>query len=311
MRFILVDWGTTRFRGFLVEDGRVKARVAADEGVSALKAGEHPGVFRRHCGPWLDAHPDAPVALVGMVGSREGWVVAPYAPCPAGPADIARALIPVDLGGGRMGRIVPGASCEIEPGAVDVMRGEETLALGAGVPDGLVCLPGTHPKWVEMREGRIRRFATYLTGEAYDLFRNHSMVGRPATEPADEAGFELGLEAAERNAGRAEPVLRSAGLAPPPARRAGLLHLLFGARAATVTGRLAPERLGPYLSGLLTGDEINGAFSLFEKPSAVTVVAGQPRAGLYVRALARHGVEARIREPEAALTAGLAAILAA
>ena len=187
MRFILVDWGTTRFRGFLVEDGRIAARVAADEGVSALRAGDHPGVFRRHCGPWLAAHPDAPVALVGMVGSREGWTVAPYASCPAGPADIARALVGVDLGEGRRGRIVPGASCEPEPGAVDVMRGEETLALGAGVPDGLVCLPGTHPKWVEMRGGRIQRFSTFLTGEAYDLLRNQSMVGRPATEPEDPA----------------------------------------------------------------------------------------------------------------------------
>jgi 2-dehydro-3-deoxygalactonokinase len=244
-----------------------------------------------------------------MVGSREGWTLAPYAPCPAGPADIARALIEVDLGGGRTGRIVPGALCEVEPGAVDVMRGEETLALGAGVADGLVCLPGTHPKWVEMRAGRLQRFATYLTGEAYDLFRHHSMVGRPATEPEDPEGFERGLDAAERNAG-AEPVLRSVGIAGA-GRRAGLLHLLFGARAATVTGRLPAAQLGPYLSGLLTGDEINGAFSLFEKPAAMTVVAGSPRAELYVRALARHGVEARVKAPEEALTAGIAAILAA
>ncbi|KAA2234986.1 2-dehydro-3-deoxygalactonokinase [Salinarimonas soli] len=310
MRFILVDWGTTRFRGFLVEDGAITGRVSADEGVSALKGGDHPGVFRRHCGPWLEAYPDAPVALVGMVGSREGWTVAPYAPCPAGPADIARALIPVDLGGGRMGRIVPGAVCEVEPGAVDVMRGEETLALGAGVADGLVCLPGTHPKWVEMRGGRIHRFATYLTGEAYDLFRNHSMVGRPATEPEDPAGFDLGLDAAGRNAGEAEPVLRSAGIEAPRARRAGLLHLLFGARAATVTGRLPPAQLGPYLSGLLTGDEINGALSLFPAPEAMTIVAGSPRADLYVRALARRGIEARIKSPEEALIAGLGLILA-
>ena len=311
MRFILVDWGTTRFRVYLVEDGVITARVAADEGVSALRAGEHPEVFRRHCGPWLDADPDAPVALVGMVGSREGWTVAPYAPCPAGPADIARALISVDLGGGRTGRIVPGAVCEVEPGAVDVMRGEETLALGAGVTDGLVCLPGTHPKWVEMRGGRIQRFATYLTGEAYDLFRHHSMVGRPATEPEDPAGFDLGLDAAERNAGQGEPVLRSVGIEAPQSRRAGLLHLLFGARAATVTGRLPPARLGPYLSGLLTGDEINGALSLFEPPGAMTIVAGSPRADLYVQALARRGIRVRVKPPEEALIAGLALILAA
>jgi len=311
MRFIVVDWGTSRFRGFLVEDGRVLERVSGDQGVSALKGGEHAGVFQRHCGPWLAANPDAPIALVGMVGSLEGWAVAPYAPCPAGPADVAAAMIPIDVGGGRIGRIVPGATCEVAPGAPDVMRGEETLALGAGVEDGLVCLAGTHPKWVEMRGGRIERFASYLTGEAYDLFRRHSMVGRPATEPEDPSGFDLGLEAAERNAGGGEPVLRSVGADAPRSGRVGLLHLLFAARAATVTGRLPSAQLGPYLSGLLTGDEINGALSLFSKPRAMTVVAGSPRADLYVHALRRLGVEARIKAPEEALFAGLGRILAA
>ncbi len=119
--------------------------------------------------------------LVGMVGSREGWVVAPYATCPAGPAEIAAAMIPVDLGDRPQAHIVPGLFCEPAPGAADVMRGEETLVLGCGVEDGLVCLPGTHPKWVVMRGGRIERFATYMTGEMYALLREHSMIGRPAS----------------------------------------------------------------------------------------------------------------------------------
>jgi 2-dehydro-3-deoxygalactonokinase len=160
---------------------------------------------------------------------------------------------------------------------------------------GLLCLPGTHPKWVEMRGGRIARFATYFTGEMYALLRHHSMVGRPATEPEDPAGFGLGLEAAERNRGE---------------RGVGLLHLIFGARAAAVTGRLPSAELGPYISGLLTGDEINGAFALFEKPAEVTVIGGEERVALFGEALARHGVRAVARDPEKALIAGLARILA-
>jgi 2-dehydro-3-deoxygalactonokinase len=296
MRFIVADWGTSRFRAYVVEDGAIVDRVASDEGVSALKSGEHAGVFRRHCGPWLEANPDAPVLLVGMVGSREGWVEAPYATCPAGADDIARALMAVDLGDGRRGHIVPGLACEPQPGAVDVMRGEETLVLGTGVADGLVCLPGTHPKWVEMRGGRIERFATYFTGEMYALLRHHSMVGRPATEPEDPAGFALGLKAAQRNRCGTE-------------RRVGLLHLIFGARAATVTRRLSPAALGPYLSGLLTGDEIDGAFSLFDKPATLTVVGAPHRAELFARALSRHGVETVFKAPEEALIAGLRRIV--
>ena len=294
MRFIVADWGTSRFRAYLVDNGAIVDRVSSDEGVSNLTSGEHAGVFRRQVGPWLDADARAPVVLVGMVGSREGWVMAPYATCPAGPEDIAWAMIEVDLGGGRKGHIVPGLSCEPAPGAIDVMRGEETLCLGAGVDDGLVCLPGTHPKWVALKGGRIERFATYFTGEMYALLRHQSMVGRPATEPEDPAGFERGLEAAERNAGDA---------------RAGLLHLIFGARAAAVTGRLPSAQLGPYISGLLTGDEINGALALFHRPQAVTAIGDAARIELFTRALSRHGIGAVAKAPEDALIAGLARIL--
>jgi 2-dehydro-3-deoxygalactonokinase len=140
-----------------------------------------------------------------------------------------------------------------------------------------------------------------MTGEMYALLREHSMIGRPATEPADEAGFAQGLEAAERNAGPAGD----------EGRRVGLLHLLFGARAATVAGRLPPARLGPYLSGLLTGDEVNGALSQFGRPDAVTIVANQPRAGLYETTLARHGVRTAVVASEPALIAGLGRIGAA
>ena len=103
----------------------------------------------------------------------------------------------------------------------------------------------------------------------YALLRHHSMVGRPATEPEDPAGFERGLEAAERNGG------------PARAARVGLLHLIFGARAAAVTGRLPRAELGPYISGLLTGDEINGAFGLFDKPREVTAIGAEERVALF------------------------------
>lgn len=299
MRFIVADWGTTRFRGYLIENETILDRVSSEEGVSALQAGQHREVFLRQCGRWLEAEPAAPVLLVGMVGSREGWVEAPYAVCPAGPAEFAQALIAVDLGNGRNGHIVPGLFCEPAPGAADVMRGEETLVLGSGVENGVVCSPGTHPKWIEMREGRIQRFATYMTGEMYALLREHSMIGRPATEPEDQEGFDLGLDAAMRNSGESG------------AARVGLLHLLFGARAAVVSKRMASNLLAPYLSGLLTGDEINGALAQFGLPESVTILADAPRADLYVHALARHGITAEVRSPKQALIAGLARIVRA
>jgi len=287
LRFIVADWGTTRFRGYLLENETILDQVSSNEGVSALRQGQHRDVFLRQCGHWLKAEPDAPVLLVGMVGSREGWVEAPYATCPAGPAEIAKALVPVDLENGRKGYIIPGLFCEPAPGAADVMRGEETLVLGTGIENGLICAAGTHPKWIEMKDGRIARFATYMTGEMYALLREHSMIGRPATEPEDPKGFDLGLDAAERNSGE---------------NRVGPLHLLFSARASVVSGRMNGNLLAPYLSGLLTGDEINGALSEFGRPSSVTILAAPERADLYVHALERHGIKAGIKVPRQALS---------
>lgn len=292
-RFLVLDWGTSRLRASLVADGRIAERRESEEGISRLKTGEHEGAFARLCASWLAADPDLPVALVGMVGSREGWFPAPYASCPAGAAEIAAAALPVSLPGGARGLVVPGLRCD-EDGRTDVLRGEETHLLGSGGADGLVCLPGTHCKWAVMREGRILRFATFMTGEMHELLRRHSMIGRPALDPGDPAGFTLGLEE---------------GLADP--RGGGLLNLLFEARAATVAGEMAPSLLGPYLSGLLTGREIAGAFRRFGRPSRVTVVADEPRAGLYREAFERLGVESSFIGQERTLLAGIAAILAA
>ena len=100
---------------------------------------------------------------------------------------------------------------------------------------------------------------------------------------------------------------------PPSAtaasERVGLLHLLFSARAAVVSGRMNSSLLAPYLSGLLTGDEINGALAQFGRPASVTILAAPGRADLYVHALKRHGIEAEIKVPQQALIAGLARIV--
>lgn len=293
MRLVAADWGTSRLRAFLIDGDAVLGRASSEDGVARLRPGAHAAAFGRLAGPWLAAEPGLPVVLAGMVGSREGWFPAGYAATPAGPGEIAALAFPVDLGLGGGAIVVPGVSHE-ERGGIDVMRGEETQLLGSGVADGLCCLPGTHTKWAEMRGGRIRRFATFMTGEMHGLLREHSVIGRPATEPADAAGFGRGLDAAGREGAAAS-----------------LLHDLFRARAAAVTGWLAPAALGPYLSGLLTGAEVAGALALFGRPAAATVVAEPARAALYAEALGRHGVATAVVDPEPALIAGIRRILAA
>jgi len=86
-------------------------------------------------------------------GSTFGWLEAPYLLCPEAIDSVAGSLARArpDV------HIVPGMRCANPLGAPDVMRGEETQLLGAlalhpALAQGrhLVCMPGTHTKWVAL-----------------------------------------------------------------------------------------------------------------------------------------------------------------
>jgi 2-dehydro-3-deoxygalactonokinase len=284
---IALDWGTTRARAFLIdEDGSVIDRRSADRGIQSVPEGGFPDAFKAIAGDLRRARPDAAIVLAGMVGSRNGWVEAAYVACPATPDAIAAAAMPVTLADGAQALILPGLSCDED--AFDVMRGEETLTVGLGLDDGIVCLPGTHSKWAVVEGGRIARFASFMTGEVYGLLRQNSILSRLAAEPsADEAseGARLGLAAARR-----------AG---------GLLNAAFAARTEVLAERMAPGCVGPFLSALLVGQEIAGATALFGRPGRVNLVADGVMAESYGAALAAAGLDHEITSPEAAFIAGI------
>ena len=157
---VCVDWGTSSLRAYLMNaDGVVLQRVASPRGVLTVDKGEHEGVLAGLIGGWLAESGPLPILMAGMVGSRQGWVEAPYADCPAGLPEIAAAMATVNTR--TMGAIgvAPGVSTIDRDGAPDVMRGEETQILGAlaamGRANGVFVLPGTHSKWARVEAGRI------------------------------------------------------------------------------------------------------------------------------------------------------------
>lgn len=229
---IAVDWGTTSFRAYRLDrEGKILESRSSAKGILSVAPG--PAVLESELKEWID---DGPIVMSGMVGSRQGWVEVPYVDCPAGFEEIARKLHRVEWNG-RQAWIVPG----LRSGAAvpDVMRGEETQILGSGA-DGTICLPGTHSKWVEARNGRIERFSTHMTGEVYAVLKQHSILGRMMEEGApDRDAF-------------AEGVQRSGDAG-------GLLHHLFGVRTRGLMGELAPAASASYLSGLLIGHELRAA----------------------------------------------------
>lgn len=283
-RLIGVDWGTTACRAYLVGDGgRVLAR-AAGPGILGVQDQAFAEALRAITADWMRGG-RLPVLLSGMVGSRQGWVEAPYLACPAGADEIAAALVRLDDPSLGPVALVPGLT--VDHGDMpDVMRGEETQVIGAlapGAPHALFVLPGTHSKWVEVADGRIAGFRTFMTGEVYGALKAHTILGRLMRDAAapDAAAFARGV---------AEGAAQESGGA--------LLHRLFAARTYGLFDRLPATGLADYLSGLLIGAEIAEATRGAEAP--VTILASPALAERYVAAFAALGRAARPGPPDCA-----------
>jgi 2-dehydro-3-deoxygalactonokinase len=273
---IAVDWGTSSFRAYRLDgSGAILDKRESREGILSVAAGQFPAVLERNIAGWDDAS----ILMSGMVGSRQGWLEVPYVQCPAGAGTIASALRKVPWAG-RAAWIVPGVSCIDETGVPDVMRGEETQILGVldGLPgESLVCLPGTHSKWVTVREGRIAGFRTHFTGELFALLKEHSLLGRMMQEGThDERAFAEGVE-------------RSAD-------DGGLLHHLFGVRTRGLFGELAADKAPSYLSGLLIGHELRSATGA----PRVHLLGSRELATVYGRAAGLLGMPCELLDPHAA-----------
>lgn len=251
---LALDWGTSSLRAFLMNaHGKVIAQRANAHGIQNLPV---PGVagferaFADLCGEWLNRWPGLPVVAGGMVGSAQGWREAPYVACPADTHTLASRAVTVDSASGVQILIAPGVMYDPADGPPDVIRGEEIQIAGAlaehpaWASQAVMALPGTHSKWVQIRDGRIVRFATYMTGELFAVLCKHSILGRlmpdgAADESAEaDAAFASGVQAARDS------------------RPGDLLHQLFATRTLGLTHRLQPDALKDYLSGLLIGHEL-------------------------------------------------------
>jgi 2-dehydro-3-deoxygalactonokinase len=83
---IAIDWGTTSFRAWLVSArGQVLQRASSAAGLLSLARNtreESIQAYEDHLvsaiGTWMATYPGLPVIMCGMVGSKHGWVEAPY-----------------------------------------------------------------------------------------------------------------------------------------------------------------------------------------------------------------------------------------
>lgn len=272
---VAIDWGTSAARAWCLDgDGGVLDQRSVPLGVRHVRDGRFETALAKLLGDMPVG--SAPRIACGMIGSRQGWVEAPYVDCPASLIALADRLVQAPLGALT---IVPGVATRDAAGIPDVMRGEETQLLGAVAPDEpsvLAVLPGTHSKWARVEHGRVVDFTTFMTGELYAVLVEHSMLGRLA---GHEPG-RLSREALSRGVAR--------GLDDGE-----LSHDLFGARTLSLAGLLASDDVADWLSGLLIGREIRAARAWALRagadPSLVRIIGSDALAERYALALGDAG----------------------
>jgi len=303
--FIAGDWGTTHLRLYLCDRDGTPLETASGPG-AATAAGQFTAIFASATAAWDAQHGQLPTLLCGMVGSTIGWIQAPYVPCPARLEDIAEGCTPIETP--RI-RIVPGLSCQNRLAAPDFLRGEETQLLGAlnlfePLRQGqqLVCLPGTHTKWVTLNDGRVEDFLTAPTGELFAILRDHSVLARkpPAASAQHTDATNLDTIAFEK-------ALTS--VAQQPGTQ--ILHRLFECRSRPLNHEFPAAAAAGYLSGLLIGSDVQGALRVLPKtnPPSPVVLIGDPRlTKLYATACAAFGLHTHQVAGPAASLAGLTEI---
>ncbi len=284
---LAIDWGTTSARAYRLDaNGAILDTKTAPLGIQAVTDRRFAAALDTLLDEWRDER--APRIGCGMIGSRQGWIEAPYVSCPVDLAGLGAQLARTP---GAELAIVPGAICVDVSGIPDVMRGEETQVAGALSSDRdrmLAVLPGTHSKWAIVESGRLMAFATFMTGELFAVLLSHSILGRMADRAAaaDATGDAFGRGVV-------------AGLAG-----SGFSHVIFGARTLALTGELAPKDVAEWLSGALIGHEIEAARVWARErradTDAVTVIGGEALAARYANALAKAGIEARLGAANAA-----------
>ena len=291
---IAVDWGSTRLRAYRMDAaGNVIAQQRNDHGVLACN-GDFGAVLAAVVEPWDDAD----IMLSGMVGSRGGWHEQPYVDCPAGIAELSEAISLVSAHEFLKRRLwfVPGVADRSVPDAPDVMRGEETqvCALLGLLQQGthVLCLPGTHSKWITVRDGRIVAVSTAMTGETYAVLRQHSVLGKLMDKDDsrfDAHAFDAGLR-------------RSADAS-------GLLHHLFGVRTLGLFNQWSTAALPSYLSGLLIGHEVraSGVFTRTPRPAQVHLIGNDRLLAAYAHTLVALGIGVQ-RHPEHLAANGMHAL---
>lgn len=287
--YALIDWGTSSFRLWLVdESGHVLTQTRSDEGMMYAAENGFAEILEKHLS-LAGAPVDLPVVISGMAGARQGWKEAPYISLPSVLSDMAAQAVKIDHAT-RDIRILPGMAQNTAENP-NVMRGEETQLAGIThmMPDGLVCMPGTHCKWVKLTESAVTGLTSFMTGEIFSVLSKSSILKHAIEEGA---AFDAEKPAFLR-------AMRQALEAPGQ-----VFSMFFSIRAGQLLGFEQVDEGAAHLSGLLIGAEIAVAKQIYGTGKAGLVASDRLNA-LYLPVMQEAGFTVTLFDGEDAVRTGL------
>lgn len=287
--WIAVDWGTSHLRAWLMDGSTEKAERHSSSGMGRLTPDQFEPTFLDLAGDWLETA-TTPIVVVacGMVGARQGWIEAPYASAPCAPPIDGSVLAPF-RNPSVLFHVLPGV---MQTSPADVMRGEETqiagfLSLNPDF-DGILLLPGSHSKWVQISAGEIVSFRTFMTGELFAAIGQHTVLRHSLSDD-----------------GWAENDFADA-VADGMSRPEQLAARLFGLRAESLLADLSPAAARSRLSGYLLGAELAAARPYW-LGTEIAVIGAGPVCRPYMSALRAQGLSPIEADGSAMTRAGLTA----
>ena len=287
-KWIAADWGTTHMRAWAIgEEDSVLAFRESNEGMKDLQQNEFEPVLLRLIESWLDDTKVTTVMACGMVGAKQGWVETPYLKTPCVPLDNNQ-LTTANTHDKRIKvHLVPGV---MQHHPADIMRGEETQIAGFINKNldfnGVVCLPGTHAKWANIKEGQITSFKTFMTGERFGVISSHTLIRHSTSIKGwNQDSFEAGVLEGFKYPG-------------------SIASKLYSLRDESIDNDLNIDQARSTLSGLLLGVELNGAQN-FWKDNNVTLIGSELLSNNYHEGLKILGGQSQLFSLETATLSGL------
>ena len=267
---VFIDWGTTNFRAYKynLKKNKILHKIETNTGIVNLKRKKQYIDVILETLRKFRLKKNQYILMAGMVGSKKGLYEVPYVSVPITLKKMflkisMKKILNIEV------RIVPGLFYK-KNNFFDVIRGEETLAIGAISKLKIkkqcyLCCPGTHSKWISINNNKFNFFNSYMSGEIYSAISKGTILSQSLEKNSNKFSkkyFIKGLSLIKK------------GYSFP--------NMLFKVRTMDLFNQANPDQCNSFLSGLVIGLEINDIFKkkdIYKSP--VILIASGPLTKMY------------------------------